>query len=206
MLTKYMVNVILCPLLLLITKDNKTSMNYRQKLILDKLNQSEVVTIATLAKELAVSKMTIHRDLEGLRQAGLILKQHGKVSATAKLRRDDPTLCAMCGQKIKERHTFTIIDTEGKKFHLCCPHCGLMAYTRQANSWQMLATDFLLGHVITAAQAHYLIDPELTICCSPSVLAFSSHEEALKFQKGFGGQIVNFHQAIQFLTQSTINS
>jgi nitrous oxide reductase accessory protein NosL len=52
---------------------------------------------------------------------------------------------------------------------------------------------------MTAAQAHYLIDPELTICCSPSVLAFSSHEEALKFQKGFGGRIVNFHLAIEFL-------
>lgn len=174
-------------------------MNYRQKLILEKLNQTEIVTIATLAKELAVSKMTIHRDLETLQQAGLIVKQHGKVSATAKLRLDDPTLCSMCGQKIKERHTFTIIDTEGKKIHLCCPHCGLIAYSRQVNRWQTLATDFIHGHVMTAAQAHYLIDPELTICCSPSVLAFSSHEEALKFQKGFGGRIVNFHLAIEFL-------
>lgn len=179
-------------------------MNYRQKLILDKLNQVEVVSIATLAQELAVSKMTIHRDLAALQQAGLILKQHGKISATAKLSGYDASLCSMCGQKIKERNAFTIIDAEGRKFNFCCPHCGLIMYSRQANSWQILATDFLHGHVITASEAHYLIDPDLTICCSPSVLAFSSHGEALKFQQGFGGRIVNLHLAVEFLTQSTI--
>lgn len=189
---------------LLITKNNKASMNYRQKLILDKLNHTEVVTIAALAQELAVSKMTIHRDLAALQQAGLILKQHGKVSATAKLSGYDPTLCSICGQKIKERNTFTIIDTEGRKYHFCCPHCGLLAYSRQANNWQILATDFIHGHVMTASQAHFLIDPDLTICCSPSFLAFSSPEEALKFQKGFGGRIVNLHLAVEFLTQSTL--
>lgn len=181
-------------------------MNYRQKLILDKLTQSEVVSIATLAQELAVSKMTIHRDLAALQQAGLILKQHGKVSATAKLSGYDDSLCSMCGQRINERNTFTIIDAEGRKLYFCCSHCGLMVYSRQANSWQILATDFIHGHVMTASQAHYLIDPDLTICCSPSVLAFSSHEEALKFQKGFGGRIVNLQLAVEFLTQSTINS
>lgn len=66
---------------LLITIDNNVSMNYCQKLILDKLNQTEVVSIAILAQELAVLRMTIHRDLEAFQRAGLILKQLGEVFA-----------------------------------------------------------------------------------------------------------------------------
>ncbi len=147
--------------------------------------------------------MTIHRDLAGLQAAGLIHKHHGKITATARLRGNDPTQCSLCGQKIKERNTFTMIDTEGKKLHLCCPHCGLMAYSRQMNIWQTFATDFIHGHVLTASYAYYLVESELMICCSPSVLAFSSREEALKLQKGFGGKVVDFQMAIEFLTHNT---
>lgn len=179
-------------------------MNYRQKLILEKLAQEDVLTIASLAQELSVSKMTIHRDLDALQRAGLVQKGHGKVSLTAKLRGDDSIHCQMCGHPNRENLIFTIFTNDGKKAHFCCPHCGLMAYSHQENLWQTLATDFLYGHTITAPQAQYLINPDLKICCSPSVLAFASAEDALKFQNGFGGQVVNFNQAVDFLAHSNL--
>lgn len=187
--------------MLSVTKYNSMGLNYRQKRILERLAQEEVLSIAVLAQELSVSKMTIHRDLDALLEAGMVLKQHGKVSATSKLRGEDASLCQMCDRKIKEQSAYTLITADGKKVRLCCPHCGLIAHSRLGDVWQGLATDFLHGHVVTASQAYYLVEPELTICCSPSVIAFASADEAKKFQKGFGGQIVNFNLAVEFLTK-----
>ncbi|PWH14650.1 MAG: hypothetical protein DDG59_12520 [Anaerolineae bacterium] len=181
-------------------------MNYRQKLILEKLAARDYMTIEALAQEFGVSKMTIHRDLAALQQAGFVLKQYGKVTAMPKRNSSWADQCQMCGQKIKEQNAFTLVSAEGNLYRLCCPHCGLMAYRQHGDSWQTLATDFLHGHVITAFQAHYLIDLELTICCSPTVLAFDSRAEALKFQKGFGGRVVDFYQAVEFINQNPIRS
>lgn len=175
-------------------------MNQRQKIILDKFAQQETLEIASLAQELAVSKMTIYRDVNLLQQAGLIIRKHGKISATTKLRGDDPEYCPMCGRRNSLRTGFTLITKEGMKTHLCCPHCGLMAYSRFDETWQSLATDFLYGHVITATQAKYLIKSDVTICCSPSVITFASEQDALKFQKGYGGEIVDFKDAIRYIT------
>ncbi len=178
---------------------------HRQNFILEKLKKAEFITISSLAEQLAVSKMTVHRDLDELEQAGLILKQHGKVLATSKLKGNDPSICLMCNRKVKERNAFTLITNDGNKLYLCCPHCGLIAYSHREDVWQMLVTDFLHGHVMTASDAYYLIGHELTICCSPSVLAFASEKEAFNFQKGFGGRVVDVHAAIAYLTHSQRN-
>lgn len=82
----------------------------------------------------------------------------------------------------------------------------MMAVSRVDEGWQSLATDFLHGHVITASQAHYLVLSDLTICCSPSVLAFAKKEEAIKFQVGFGGRILDFHLALDFVTHGVLPS
>ncbi|MFN3309738.1 MAG: DeoR family transcriptional regulator [Anaerolineales bacterium] len=180
-------------------------MNQRQRLLLERLSTQEVLTIADLAQELSVSKMTIHRDLEALQQAGLILKRHGKIFATAKLRGEDATHCQMCNRNIAAQNLFTLLTREGRKISYCCPHCGLLAYGCRQDVWQSLATDFLHGHVISAWQAYFLVEPGLQICCSPSVLAFASEEEVKRFQKGFGGRIETLQAAIDFLTQSSIS-
>ncbi|MCS6906680.1 MAG: DeoR family transcriptional regulator [Anaerolineales bacterium] len=178
------------------------NLNHRQRLILEKLAQEGELTVTSLAEALSVSRMTIHRDLDGLRQAGLVVKQHGRVAATAKLRGEDPSHCQMCGQAIRERCGFLLLTKAGKKEYLCCPHCGLLACGHRQDIWQTLAADFLHGHMITATQAYYLLQPDLTVCCSPSVFAFASQQEVSKFQKGFGGRIADFHTAVEFLSQS----
>ncbi len=176
-------------------------LNYRQKHILERLSQEEVLTVTQLADELAVSKMTIHRDLDVLQQSGLILKQHSKVFATSKLKGDDASVCHMCNQRIKEQNAFLLITKEGRKIHLCCPHCGLIAFSHRDDIWQTFATDFLHGYIVSAFNASYLIEHQLTICCSPSVLAFASEQEAKGFQKGFGGRVVDMNTAIGVLRE-----
>jgi hypothetical protein len=69
--------------------------------------------------------------------------------------------------------------------------------------WQSMTMDFLHGHMISASQAIFLMNSELTVCCVPSVLSFGSRAEAEKFQTGFGGQLSNMEEAIRFLRGST---
>jgi DeoR family transcriptional regulator, copper-sensing transcriptional repressor len=39
----------------------------------------------------------------------------------------------------------------------------------------------------------------LNICCVPSVLTFGSRQEAEKFQKGFGGQLLGMDETVKHL-------
>ena len=68
-----------------------------------------------------------------------------------------------------------------------------------------LTADFLHNHMVSAPQAVYVIQSELTVCCAPSVLSFSSRQEAEKFQSGFGGKLATMEDAVGFL-QSMLHS
>jgi hypothetical protein len=56
--------------------------------------------------------------------------------------------------------------------------------------------------MVNVYQAYYLIGSEVNLCCEPTVLCFSSSADAEKFQRGFGGQLFNFSQAMSHLTAS----
>jgi len=55
-----------------------------------------------------------------------------------------------------------------------------------------LVTDFLHGRKVSAQTAVYVFQPAITICCDPTTLAFLRPEEAAQFQRGFGGQVLDF--------------
>lgn len=175
----------------------------RQKTILEKLQQQGETTIQSLADALGVSPMTVHRDLWRLESAGLVMKGHGSVTLASNRLTTPDKSCAMCGREISKRTAYTIMQTNGEQIHACCAHCGLMLQQQTSNIWQSLSTDFLHGHVVSTAQATFLIQNELTICCSPSILTFGSRQEAEKFQKGFGGQLGNLEETIASLNGMT---
>ena len=54
----------------------------RQSYILDRVREDGAVRVAELARDLAVSDMTVRRDLELLHQQGLLEKVHGGATAT----------------------------------------------------------------------------------------------------------------------------
>ncbi len=170
----------------------------REQQILDILNKKGRASVQELAGKLSVSAMTIHRDLNRLAAAGLIVKSHGGASLAAPAAgpRD---ACAMCEKPVNERTAFLLRLSSGEQRRACCAHCGLMLQEMTADVQQVLTADFLHLHVVSAPQAAYLIESGLTVCCVPSVLAFGSEAEARKFQKGFGGSVVDQAGAMRFL-------
>ena len=146
--------------------------------------------------------MTVHRDLNRLAVAGLVSKTHGNASliSSAPAAKD---ACAMCGKTVNERTLFIVSLPNGEQRRACCAHCGLSLQGQMRGV--SLTADFLHNHMVSAPQAVYVIQSELTVCCAPSVLSFSSRQEAEKFQSGFGGKLATMEDAVGFL-QSMLHS
>src|SRR3712207_4135594 len=66
----------------------------RQALILDRVRASGAVRVAELARELAVSDMTVRRDLEALQRQGVLEKVHGGATAISGLALWEPGFAA----------------------------------------------------------------------------------------------------------------
>ena len=171
----------------------------REKLILERLKKKGNVSVQELAEALSVSTMTIHRDLNQLEEKGQIRKRHGGASLVLNENDQVQSPCAMCGKSTVGRKVFIIYLSKGEQRSACCAHCGLMLLTVTKGAWQSMTMDFLHGHMISANQAIYLIGCDLNVCCVPTILTFGSHEEAVRFQSGFGGKITSMDEAIQFL-------
>lgn len=171
----------------------------REKQILEYLRESESASIQQLAEAFCVSNMTIHRELNKLVLSGQVVKRHGGAMLASLVDGEHETNCTMCRKPVSQRTAFIVKLENGEEKRACCAHCGLMAQSREQNVWQSLTADYLHGHMVSAGQAVYLIGSDLNICCVPSVLAFGFQPDAEKFQKGFGGQLLNMNDAIQYL-------
>ena len=175
----------------------------RRQEILNHLTKNDSGSIQELAELLSVSTMTIHRDLDQLGEDGVVVKVHGGaiLRPTTPLEANHASTCPMCQQGVREQLAFVLqFDDESQK-QACCPHCGLMIMSMQ-NPTLVLATDFLYGNKVNALQATYLIDPDLKTCCAPAVIAFTSLDDAQRFQQGFGGEIATFTETKDFLSST----
>lgn len=179
----------------------------RRQQIVALLNENELLLISDLSDQFAVSEMTIHRDLDRLEQAGKLRKVRGGAMAITSAEEATavaPTHCHMC-HAIPRRQTQVLIRfADGTNQVACCPHCGLMML-RHADQPIALAlvTDFLHGDTLSAPSAYYLIAPDLTICCAPSVIALRREKDAQRFQKGFGGDVMRLNEAMAQLHHSS---
>jgi transcription elongation factor Elf1 len=173
----------------------------REKQILDYLRENQSASIQQLAEAFGVSNMTIHRGLNKLAQNGQVQKKHGGVVLAHASVEDAESACVMCGKTTSQRTVFIVKLEGGEEERACCAHCGLMLQSRERKVWQSLTVDCLHGHIISAGQAYYLAGSDLNLCCVPSVLAFGSKTDAEKFQKGFGGRLLNMNETIQYLQE-----
>lgn len=173
----------------------------REQKILDYLKEHGSTSIQELVEVFGVSNMTIHRDLNKLAEAGQVLKKHGGATLPnhAVKAQEESSSCAMCGKTVSERTVFIVKMEDGEEKRACCAHCGLMLQSRSQNVWQSLTADYLYGHMISAGQAFFLVGSEVSVCCMPSVLAFGNKVDAEKFQKGFGGQLLDMDETIQHM-------
>lgn len=167
----------------------------RKQQILAILDEKGHASVQELAEKFSVSKMTIHRDLNQMAAEGLVVKSHGAASLPSPF--SGGNKCGMCGKTLSERTLFIVSLPGGEQRHACCAHCGLMMQSQLGGTG--LTADFLHNHILSATQAVYLIQCELTVCCAPSVLSFGSRSEAEKFQAGFGGKLASMAEAIHFL-------
>ena len=163
----------------------------REKTILTEVRRRGAVSIQALADRLGVSLMTIHRDINKLVAGGSVEKARGEIRLPKRSAEIEDG-CAMCGKTVLSRTAFVVTLGTGEQKRACCAHCGLMIQMMAKDAWQAMATDFLHGHIISATQAHYVIGSLVHVCCVPSVLSFSSRDDAVRFSKGFSGQPLAF--------------
>ncbi len=171
----------------------------RYQFILKQLQEHGRVRVHDLSRALNVSDMTIYRDLKQLEARGALHKVFGGAVAIAEPVTSTLT-CAMCTRLVPTRTAFVIQCTDGRRIHACCPHCGLMLLGRSPESASALAADFLYGYMVNVQTAAFLVNSDLTLCCTPGVFCFSGRTHAEKFQRGFGGEIHNWQSALKTLS------
>ncbi|MCM2532500.1 DeoR family transcriptional regulator [Neobacillus pocheonensis] len=170
----------------------------RQKQILNWLNEEGTLTITEISNRLNVSEMTVYRDIKQLMEANKINKTSRGISL-ASIANVSSNTCTYCLKELNNRHPVQIITHDQKVEQLCCPHCGLLRYRDiEKNVSQIICRDFLQNTTISAKLAYFLMDSDFNLnCCQPQVLTFDTLKYAEQFQKGFGGVIFQFNEAVE---------
>ncbi len=106
-------------------------------------------------------------------------------------------ICGLCGTEITAgSNLFELQFKDGSTQTYGCPACGLtMMKSPEVISAKTM--DFLSRKMLDAKKAYYLKDTDVGYCCEPHWLSFDSKENAEKFAKGFGGEVLSYQQAIQ---------
>jgi DeoR family transcriptional regulator, copper-sensing transcriptional repressor len=148
-------------------------------------------TIEEIQQSIGISQATTYREVQALLQTGLVTKIPGGIS----LVEASATGCIQCGQEGNPRLTFMIEHKDGAKSVACCAHCGLMALTKRDDISAVMTTDFFNGTLLNARQAWYVLNSDVSLCCSPPILSFLQRDYAERFSLGFGGDVVDFVSA-----------
>lgn len=171
----------------------------RQEQILDWLQAQGFATVESLSARLGVSTMTVHRDLDRLAKAGAVQKVYGGVELAAAKPDYAPPTCSLCHAEVPARTAFLAQTPTGEKIHACCSHCGFLLLAENSHLASALARDFIYGRMVSVTQAAYVVESRIHLCCVPSVLCFTGHEDAESFQRGFGGQLMMFAEAQHYM-------
>jgi len=170
----------------------------RQIAILEWLEAQGSLTIGQLAERFEVSAMTIHRDLDKLAGQGYLRKVRGgalpAIEAGSQTRHGET--CAACGKRVPSRTQWVVTTTDGRRWHACCSHCGLLQLQNNPRPQSALSADFLYGRMISVFQAVYVVGSNVMLCCVPSILCFATPDDAHRFQNGFGGEVLDFAAAM----------
>jgi len=185
-------------------KKRKSLPAARREIILAWLEGEGVLSIQELQNRLNVSHMTIHRDLDQLADQRLVRKVRGGVMG-AHERESLPTnlnYCAMCGSIVSARTQVVIKKQDRSRLFACCPHCGIMLLADGTDIESALVQDYIYGRMVNIFQATYVVGSDVRLCCVPSILGFAGISDAQRFQRGFGGQLLNFTEALQHLAET----
>jgi nitrous oxide reductase accessory protein NosL len=108
--------------------------------------------------------------------------------------------CQVCGMDIsKYPHTRYVVTTkEGEEFSTCGVQCGLTLHLRLKEKFKSAtATDLLSNRSVDAQKAFFIYKSTVITDMAPGFIAFATKTNAEKFQKGFGGQVVSYQEALE---------
>ena len=129
----------------------------RQKLILDEIRKFGAVRVSELTELLAVSEMTVRRDLDALAVSGFIEKVHGGATERVRLSTDEPGFEAKSHRQLTEKEAIARAARE-----LVRPGQAI-ALTAGTTTWRL---------------AHHMLDvPDLTIVTNSIQVANVLHRE-----------------------------
>ena len=100
--------------------------------------------------------------------------------------------CKMCGKEASGKTICSISVSAGEKAKTCCARCGVLMLKRLGSQKGGSTECYATGQRIGLKKAYYVVNSDVKICCSPSVLAFYSREEAEKFVETHHGEIKRF--------------
>src|SRR5690625_7381563 len=109
----------------------------RQNRIKMLMQEREHMKISELSQALAVSEMTIHRDLKPLINQGYVIKTFGGVTINhqhTSQQAPSPKVCIICQRHINERLAYRMILSNNQIEIACCAHCGLIRHRQQADN------------------------------------------------------------------------
>jgi DNA-binding Lrp family transcriptional regulator len=168
----------------------------RQQQLYEWAAANDQLPLIDIQKRFNISVSTAYRDIRALLESGLVIKtKRGIRISPSKSDHKSHEQCWHCGGLLNERLSFTIQLRDGSSRSTCCAHCGLMALN-QPNIQSALTSDFLSARMINVREGTYILKSSISLCCEPSVLSFATENDALRFQKGFGGVVCNLDQAI----------
>ena len=176
----------------------------RKEKILDILKEREKISVKELSRIFKVSEMTIYRDIRELENSGKLKRKYGVVYLNKEDKSKNFVIkqCPVCDKPITRPRPYKIILENDETVEACCEHCGLFLHQKyREQQVNAITYDFITDSPITAFDAYFVVGSEAVPCCSPSVIPFSSKETALKFQKGFGGEVLDFVEAYNRLTK-----
>jgi nitrous oxide reductase accessory protein NosL len=108
--------------------------------------------------------------------------------------------CQVCGMDIsKYPHTKYVVTTkEGGELSTCGVQCGLTLHLRLKEKFKSAtATDLLNNRSFDAQKGFYVYKSTVITDMAPGFISFLIRVNAEKFQKGFGGKVVTYQEALE---------
>ena len=108
--------------------------------------------------------------------------------------------CQICGMDVsKYPHTrYVVTTTVGEEFSTCGVQCGLTLHLRLKEKFKSAtATDLLNNRSFDAQKGFYVYKSTVVTDMAPGFISFLTRVNAEKFQKGFGGKVVTYQEALE---------
>lgn len=107
--------------------------------------------------------------------------------------------CVLCGMYLTDyTHVkYTVTDTDGKEYVTCGVQCGLILQLNLKEKFQSATMTDLFSHKnIPADKGWYVYRSSVITDMAPGLIGFRDKSRAEQFIKGFGGELLNYQQAL----------